>query len=227
MNRQDQKFLFHHEKLPALLDELSADFFILEVNGYKAQSYETLYFDTPQRQLYYDHLRGLRPRQKIRIRTYHSTAKQFLEIKTKNNRNKTRKNRIPYINSDWNNDEVKDFMLSNTPFEPKDLEKTISNTFQRITLVDAMRMERITIDFNLHFEHIDKKSSWSNSNLCVSEVKAPKITAHSKIYSVLKTHAIFESRFSKYAIGSALLCPELKQNRFKATFLQMKKYHIL
>lgn len=227
MNRQDQKFLFHREKLPELLIDLSNDFYLLDVNGYRAQSYETIYYDTPQRQLYHDHLRGLRPRQKVRVRTYHSTGKQFLEVKTKNNRNKTQKRRVAYQESDWTKDEVRDFLLSFTPFEQKDLESTLKNTFNRITLVDLGQGERITIDFNLHFSDLADQVQWSNSDLCVSEVKAAKITAHSKIYTALKAHSIYESRFSKYAIGSALLNPDLRQNRFKATFLQMKKYHIL
>lgn len=227
MNRQDQKFLFHADKLPALLEELSTDFFVLDVNGFLAQSYETIYYDTHRRQLYFDHLHGLRPRQKIRVRTYHSTGKQFLEVKTKNNRNKTQKRRTAFIDSMWNSEEVRDFLLTYTPFEQKELKSCLRNTFKRITLIDGLRMERITIDFNLNFSDLEGKSSWSNMNLCVSEIKAAKITAHAKIYSVLKAHSIYESRFSKYAIGSALLNPELKQNRFKATFLQMKKYHIL
>ena len=54
----------------------------------------TLYFDTPDRQMYAEHQRGRKNRQKIRVRRYESSGVSFLEVKRKNNKGRTDKKRM-------------------------------------------------------------------------------------------------------------------------------------
>lgn len=227
LNRVDQKFIFHADKLPALLGDLKDEYYALEINQVRVQRYHTIYFDSEQMQFYLDHQNGLRPRQKVRLRTYLETGKIFLEIKTKNNRNKTFKTRIPARFENIQNEEASAFIRQTTQFEAIELHPTLVNEFSRLTLVSPVYKERITIDVNLHFTGPNDHEGVKFDNLCVSEIKTEKLSGKSPIFSILKHHQIYPSRFSKYCIGISSLNPQIRQNRFKETYLHMHKLHIL
>ena len=95
MNRVDTKFLVPAYLLDACLRGLEHHYSILEIDGRRRFTYDTLYFDTPERQLYLDHHNGKLNRFKLRIRHYRETGDSFLEVKKKNNRERTIKNRLP------------------------------------------------------------------------------------------------------------------------------------
>ena len=94
MNRVDQKFAFQIDKLPSLLNGLKESYNILEVNNKKVQSYKSLYYDTDDRLFFIQHHNGRVNRNKVRFREYVGSGLVFLEIKSKNNKGKTLKNRI-------------------------------------------------------------------------------------------------------------------------------------
>ena len=94
LNRVDTKFLLNANSLPALLESLKQNYFILEINAQRSSSYDTVYYDTNDFYYYRIHQTGRLPRTKIRMRTYLETGKSFLEIKIKNNHKKTFKDRI-------------------------------------------------------------------------------------------------------------------------------------
>ena len=91
MDRIDSKYVFHIEDLASLLDELKKDYAVLDVNDTKISQYETLYFDTPQFDLYHYHQRGKFNRFKFRIRKYVESNLLFFEVKFKNNKGRTKK----------------------------------------------------------------------------------------------------------------------------------------
>ena len=55
MNRVDTKFVLSFEELQMILPELLDDYKILEVNGHRMSTYESVYFDKPHYKLYLDH----------------------------------------------------------------------------------------------------------------------------------------------------------------------------
>lgn len=118
MNRVDTKYVFNSMQLKDILQEASKQYRILEVNSVRQHLYDSLYFDTPDYQMYYWHLYKRLNRYKIRFRKYvNSNGLTFLEIKFKDNKEKTYKKRkqyndiLPYIP-----DELTNFIETKTPF---------------------------------------------------------------------------------------------------------------
>lgn len=94
MDRVDTKYLIDAAELNQCLAELTAEYTVLEMNGCRGMAYDTLYFDTPGRQLYLDHHNGKLNRVKVRTRHYRATGERFLEVKVKTNKLRTSKQRM-------------------------------------------------------------------------------------------------------------------------------------
>ncbi len=98
MDRTDTKYIFNISQLPGVLENLSQYYKLLNVNGVNENKYKTLYFDTPDFQLYMDHHNGRTNRYKVRYRQYVDSGLVFFEIKNKNNKERTIKSRIKRTN---------------------------------------------------------------------------------------------------------------------------------
>ena len=115
------------------------------------------------------------------------------------------------------------FIGENSPYNPSNLNKKLSNTFQRITLANVANRERVTIDNTIYFSN--KKVNKTLQNLVVVEIKKSKIDMDSGLNQLLKINGIRPTSFSKYAIGSALINPNLKYNRFKKKLSYLNTIH--
>jgi len=220
MNRTDTKFAFSGDLLPAILKECAAHYRILEVNGVRASGYKTLYFDTPQFDLYTDHHQGRPYRYKVRIRNYMESGLFFLEAKLKV-KGRTIKSRIKLSGfEDVLSDKSASF-LQKTLGTSIDLKPRLWNSFQRITLVNKTDKERLTIDFGLSFESEGKIGDVGN--LIIAEVKQENRNRNTKIIEILRRYGIRESGMSKYCLGVVLTHPEVKYNNFKQKVLLVNK----
>ncbi|MCE9538823.1 MAG: VTC domain-containing protein, partial [Bacteroidetes bacterium] len=94
MDRIDTKYVFTVQQLPVLLEQLKNDYKILTVEGNRLSRYESLYFDTKNFDLYHCHHRRKPNRYKIRFRKYVESNLHFFEVKFKNNKGRTIKNRV-------------------------------------------------------------------------------------------------------------------------------------
>ena len=94
MNRIDTKFAFNENFLPELLDLLKPYYNCLQIENKQIANYQTLYYDTSDLMLYYKHHNGSLNRYKVRQRTYLDSNLCFLEVKFKNNKGRTIKERI-------------------------------------------------------------------------------------------------------------------------------------
>ena len=76
------------------------------------QDYRSLYYDTVDRQFFLDHHNERVNRYKVRFREYVNSGLSFLEVKCKNNKKKTIKNRIQVdaISSDGLSEEQKQYI---------------------------------------------------------------------------------------------------------------------
>ena len=101
MNRIDTKYLVYRNRLPEILSRLTEDYFVQENAGKRISHYNTLYYDTPDAQMYVAHHDRKLTRQKLRARIYCDTGTAFCEIKNKNN--KTAQNYHYYHKIDHNN----------------------------------------------------------------------------------------------------------------------------
>lgn len=215
MNRVDTKFVTTLDRLEQLLRLAIDRYFIQQIEGKQMMPYTTLYYDTDCCDMYSQHQRGKKNRQKIRVRRYESSGISFLEVKRKNNKGRTDKKRmqVPERVPDLDLVTYRTFLLQKSRYGAHRLLPQLSNAFRRITLVNNAMTERLTIDFDLRFHNEQTGIDHDMGPLVIIEVKRDGQT-YSPVLDLLKQLRIHQSGFSKYCIGMALTNPVLKRNRF-------------
>lgn len=220
MNRTDTKFVFTLSQLENAMSEVINDYRILEVNGKRLSKYETLYYDTSTLNLYAAHHNGKLNRYKVRHRTYVESETGFLEVKFKNNKGRTQKKRVSTPNPPviWEGDNMI-FLNKTQPFEPDTLVPTMWVNYSRCTLVSKTEPERLTIDLNLQFVKDDLSKELIG--LVIAEIKQEKRKT-SPFLAMMKKYHIREGSISKYCLGIALMCKDVKKNNFKRKLINLK-----
>ncbi len=222
MNRQDTKYIFQIHQLKSLLEDLQAHYFVLEINGKRVLPYANIYFDTKEFFFYHEHQRGRARRFKVRFRQYVDSQLSFVEVKKKNNKKRTDKQRTKLAAFEPDMNELAtEFLGAHLPFSPDELEPSILIDFQRITLVNKNFEDRCTIDFNLVARN--ETNSFKFENVVIAEAKQEKASAGSLFNKILHQNKIKPSRFSKYCMGMAMINPDLKANRFKTRLRKIDK----
>lgn len=217
MNRTDTKFVTNKGTFLRLLDMARDSYYIQEVEGHRVSRYRTVYWDDPERHTFFRvHHNGGRPRTKVRVRTYVDSDLTFLEIKKKDNHGKTRKTRtvVSSIPAVIDTAEGESFLQEHTGLTFADIKPAVGNRFNRITLVNKGKTERLTIDFDLQFDNFETQRTDSLDSIVVVELKRDGRVS-SPILAMLRELRIKPNGFSKYCIGSALTNADLRQNRFK------------
>lgn len=223
MNRTDTKYTFNRCHFEKVMSDVLNDYRILEVDGQRLSRYKSLYYDTDNFSLYATHHKGKLNRHKIRHRTYLESKTGFLEVKFKNNKGRTLKDRIREEEAPlaWN-ESSSSFLKKKLPFEPGILKPVLWVNYNRLTLVSKNSPERLTIDLNLEF--VFGERSEQMGELVIAEVKQEKRQA-SPFVKVMKKYHIREGGISKYCLGIALTNPDVKKNNFKSKLLRLK--HII
>ena len=228
MNRIDTKYLVDRERLPEILSRLTGHFYVQELAGRRIAHYHTLYYDTPDVQMYHVHHAGKLHRQKLRARIYCDTDTAFCEIKTKNNKKRTKKKRVELALTDFGNmlenSEIRDFVSQKLWYAPELLVPQVENEFDRITLVNMGKTERLTIDMDIHFRNRYTQKNAEVPHLVIVELKQDgNIPSYFK--QVLLDMRIHPYRISKYCLGTMLTNPDVKMNRFKKKLRYIDKLH--
>lgn len=236
MNRTDTKFVTNEAMLCRLLELARKAYRVQEIDGRRIGNYYTVYFDTPDCQMFRVHHNGHVNRQKLRIRSYVDSGQNFLEVKTKNNHGRTKKKRmsmegfnplqpqhdITFRRQDAQYEEIGDFLSGHLHYDASVLSEQIENRFRRITLVNKGKTERLTIDLDLQFHHVKNGRDCDLSGIVIIELKRDG-QVYSPILEMLRQLRIHPHGFSKYCIGSALTNPQLPQNRFKIRLHDIEK----
>jgi len=227
MNRIDTKFVTTLPRLLELLEMARSEYRIQEINGERNMLYHTVYFDTPDCDMYRIHQTGHSGRQKVRARSYVASNLHFLEVKTKNNHGRTKKKRIEINSADLLNTplaigENGAFLKKTLHYDAQTLSPTMDNLFDRITLVNNRQTERLTIDTNLRFHNVETNCDWYRENLVIVELKRDGL-CYSPILEMLRQLRILPHGFSKYCMGSAFTNENLPVNRFKPKIIDVKK----
>lgn len=217
MRRTDTKFVFSTKLLPKLLKMASKDYYMVEIENEREQIYETTYYDTEDYKMYHLHHNGKLNRHKVRVRRYVYTKQKFLEVKRKNNKGETIKNRETHndVVHSINAENTNEFLTKYTPFSPDVLLPMLDNKFIRLTLVNKNFSERITLDYKLRFVDLSHDKKVKAKGICVCEIKKGRDNKNSPFTVFLRQLRIQSSGFSKYCMGIALLNPEVKNNNFK------------
>lgn len=222
MNRLDNKFLLNLNQLESLLPELKEHYDVLEINGSPIQNYTSYYYDTKDLDMYMDHHNRRANRYKVRQRIYNNSGDSFFEIKCKNNKGFTKKIRIETEKAHSRiHSKYFDFISKNTPYHPLQLRRVMENNFDRFTLTNHKRNQRITIDTGITCWCGDKPLELPN--LVVAEVKSTRNDIDKTIFNLFQQNGIHPGSMSKYSLGMAMLNPQLKQNLFKQRIHTLNK----
>ena len=227
MNRVDTKFLVTSDQLLAILNGIHDHYYAQEVEGKRLSAYDTVYYDTPDLKMYIIHHDRHLVRDKVRVRTYVDSHLTFCEVKHKTNKGRTKKKRIEVQPGE---DILKDpqamaFLTERQPYPVASLRPNLETVFDRFTLVNYEKTERLTIDCNVSFNNFISNTSASMDSLVIMELKQDG-RAHSLLKEVLFDLRIKPYKISKYCIGTAMTRPEVKQNRFKKKIRRINKLKI-
>lgn len=222
MDRVDTKFIFHVDRYEDLLRQLQPHYKALVVADTSLTRYETLYYDTDDLQLYHEHHNERANRFKIRSRRYVESDICFFEIKFRNHKGRTIKNRIrvPDIAHHITPDPAR-LLGELTDLDHSRLKGTLWVHYWRTTLVSKTTTERVTLDVGLHFNTAGKKIEFRE--VAIAEVKRPKVNSPSPIVSVLRRHSIRPDGISKYCLGVAHTHAPIRDNNFRELIRALTK----
>ena len=214
MNRVDTKFVTTLPRLMQLLEMAKGEYFVQEIDGERNSAYTTLYYDTPRLDMYIMHHNGCLGRQKVRVRQYVDSNLTFLEVKNKNNHRRTRKKRITVTGFDITGEQQREFLKPLCWWDVDTLQPALRNWFNRITLVNKAKTERVTIDTGLRFHNCMSGLDKSLDQVVIIELKRDG-NQPSPLLAMLRDLHIHPYGFSKYCMGTALSNPSVKKNRLK------------
>jgi hypothetical protein len=158
--RADRKHLVEVASLDELLHRLASTHRALEIDGRRAFSYDTQYFDTGDLLTARAHIQRRRRRFKCRSRLYVDTDACAFELKTKGARGETVKHRIAYEPRAHGilTPEARAFLAEHLDEVPE-LRPVLRTTYTRITL--AGPGERTTIDLGLSYGRAWLRPGWA------------------------------------------------------------------
>ncbi len=229
MNRLDTKYVATKRQLIELLKLVEGKYYVQEIGQYRVCPYRTTYFDTPDHSMYMMHHNKRARRVKVRVRTYLTSGDlTFLEVKNKNNHGRTKKKRIqvPSIEAAPHTEGVPELVQKKAHIPFSTMHQVVQNMFERITLVNMAKTERLTIDFNIRFHNFETGRDADSDQLVVIELKRDG-NVYSPICSLLRDLHIKPTGFSKCCIGMVWTDPGLKQNNFKAKVMRLARLNDL
>jgi len=221
-NRIDTKFMFHEKILPSVLSKMKDNYFALEIKNIRYNHYETLYFDTENYEHYLRHHNGRVNRFKFRARRYVESNLHFFEVKFKNSKGRTIKDRIKKQEISPTICDTSYELVKNTSnVNPESLVAKLWVNYRRMTFVSKHSEERLTIDTKLQF--LDDAQTIPVEGLVIAEVKQGSARDKSLFVSLMHDYHVKEKSISKYCLGVISLNSYIKKNNFKPTLLYLKK----
>lgn len=221
-DRVDRKYLLPAAALDPVLIDLAAQARMLQIDGRRDFGYESVYFDTPDLACYTLAARRRRRRFKIRTRSYLNpapgSAACWLEVKTRDRRGHTVKQRQPHQGSpdtldragrEFTDHVVVGAQLPGTWGVP--LHPTLITRYRRRTLFLPASRSRVTVDTDLRWSLPDGREI-AVPGLSIVETKTvgPACAAD----KLLWRNGSRPSLVSKYGTGLAALRPELPAHKW-------------
>lgn len=224
MNRLDTKYVASKSQLVELLQLVQDKYYVQETLDNRIIPYCTTYYDTTDHTMYMMHHNRHARRKKVRVRTYVASNLTFLEVKNKNNHGRTKKKRIevPSQENFRSTEGAHELVRRKTGLSLDVLQAVVQNQFDRVTLVNKDKTERLTIDFNIEFHNFETDNNHGTDQLVIIELKRDG-NVYSPVVNILHDIHIHPTGFSKCCIGMALTDPQLKQNNFKPKLRKLQK----
>ncbi|WP_250446082.1 polyphosphate polymerase domain-containing protein [Actinotalea sp. C106] len=216
--RMDRKYVLPVAAAAELVEGLGSaeDAQVLEIAGRRTFGYSSIYLDTAELDCFIQAARRRPRRFKVRTRTYLDAAECWLEVKTRDRRGWTVKNRTSHALDDRHvlTSGGRAFVrqvLAEAHIEEQDLDlaAALETAYRRSTLYLAASGSRLTVDTSLR---------------CATEHDGTPVEAHLEGHAVVETktdgrpsaadrllwsHGYRPVRISKYGTGLAALRPDL------------------
>lgn len=214
-SRRDRKYIVSTVALGSLLTQFGEDTRALDIDGVRQFRYESIYFDSADRQSYLDAARSRPARRKVRTRAYLDSSACALEVKARDRNGQTIKHRLDYPLSARHQltDEAHRFISEVDPQGPDsaELHPTLTTSYRRVTLLIDAATSRTTIDLGLQC-HDPSGQHVELTNHVLVETKST--TGSTSVDRLLWAHHIRPLKISKYCVGLAALHPELPANKW-------------
>jgi hypothetical protein len=200
--RFDTKFMLERSVVDKFLTGSTANFTALEIDGARAFTYRTTYFDTPDLLLYRDHAQRRSRRVKVRTRLYVESQRTRLEVKAKLGNGQTHKilfedraelgrQEIPQV--DQAISEI--YPTARYSNLASELVQSAVTTFERSTIINTNGAERFTIDSSLVLDSNGQRFELL-PELVLVEVKS--LDPISETVRQLRKLGMHPTSFSKY-----------------------------
>lgn len=214
--RLDRTYLVTAGQLRRLGKSIGPGFRALEIDQHRVMRYDSVYFDSADLDLFRAHRQGRRRRFKVRVRTYVDSGASFVEVKTKSGRGETVKHRIPHpaelrtVLDDRAADFVRRVIREQYGLEPPTLHPVLESHYRRATLVDPEAGERLTCDVDMRWVSGNRDEATGPDKVLLES----KTTGRGRVDDILASYGIRPLSMSKYALGTALLRPEIAANKW-------------
>jgi hypothetical protein len=213
LQRVDRKYLVPHATYLRLVEDLSRDHDVLEIDGRRAFGYESVYFDTPDLRCFREHVEDRSPRFKVRSRLYVDTSTCRFELKLKHRDGETSKEQLDLDPADHGKvtPEARRFLDDSLPGSvggdrAPDLAPTLITRFSRSTLAARAGGERVTCDSSLELARPDGAAVRLDPEAVLIETKSE--TGDSRADRLLQGYGNEQMSLSKYRTGIGLLVAE-------------------
>jgi hypothetical protein len=222
--RIDRKFLFGADDIACLLAHLRHSHCVLRAGDQFWARYQSVYFDTPDRDLYHAHRCDRRPRYKVRIRHHVDRELSFLEVKRKDNTGRTAKHRLalPFGHVDLRSRE-RAFIEAHAPLSGKCLLPRVAISFRRLTLVGSVLDERVTFDRGLTVAA--GPAVGALGRVVIAEVKQARCVNHVGAVEGFRRSHGREVALSKYCLATMLVAP-VPANVFKPALRAIERLSV-
>jgi hypothetical protein len=209
LRRVDHKHVVDRDRFVRLVEALADDHDVLEIEGRRRFAYESTYFDTPGLRCFRDHVDGVRPRFKARVRRYVDTSSCVFEVKLKDADDETDKRQIDYDTEDKQSitpaarrlieEALRDAGLD----PPGELVPTLTTAFDRVTLGAREGGARLTCDLGIRLATADGVAAAMKPGYVLVETKSED--GSSRADRALRAAGVEALSLSKYRTGIALL----------------------
>lgn len=221
-HRIEHKYLLQVNELKGVMEKLTTQYRILEIDGNRRFGYTSWYYDTAQFTLYHQHVTGKANRMKVRKRRYDNSGTCYLEVKQKLGSGYTRKERISIDQLYPDLSHAERQLIESMQPEIGALQHVATNCFDRITLSQTEIPERVTVDTGISTTH--NGQTWHLPDIALIEIKQTHHQQLGYAAQVLRHMGLHSGPFSKYATSIAALNKAVKYNNIKPTLLKINMY---
>ncbi|TDP93205.1 VTC domain-containing protein [Leucobacter luti] len=227
LTRVDRKYLIPVATATALLERIDSRARVLEIDGRRDFSYDSVYFDTPDHLSFRLTAQRRRRRFKLRTRSYLDTGSTFLELKTKSGRGTTVKERVAYAQTDRATLTAagRRYVAAQFAHHGHDaalvatLRPTLVSQYQRTTLL-MPEGSRATIDTRLRWSDGTDHGGAVACGIGLPDhviLESKSAGRASELDRALWRAGYRPSGISKFGTGTAALHPELPSNKWART----------